>query len=85
MDWKEPTEEEKRAIHDPLDIPIIGVIKGLSCDDKKLIYDSISVKPEYREDYDLTQKPWISDFKKYWGKIIIKTRIQMAANLGLIF
>ena len=64
----DPTEEEKKAIHDPLDIPIIAVIKGLDCDDRKLIYDSIKIKDEYKDDFMKTQEPWISDFKKYWGE-----------------
>ncbi|VVB82797.1 Uncharacterised protein [uncultured archaeon] len=68
MDWQEPTEEEKRAIRDSRDIPIIAVIKGLSCEDRKLIYDSIAVKSEYETDFMKTQEPWIEDFKTYWGE-----------------
>ncbi|MEK6827158.1 MAG: hypothetical protein AABX99_01590 [Nanoarchaeota archaeon] len=68
MDWQDPTEEERKAIHDPSDIPIICVIKGLSCEYRKLIYDSIRVKSEYEKDFEETQLPWISDFKEYWGE-----------------
>ena len=64
----EPTEQEKKAVRDPLDIPIIAVIKGLSCDDRKLIYDSIRVKEDYKDDFMSLQKPWISDFKEYWSE-----------------
>jgi len=68
MDWKEPTEEEKRAIRDSRDIPIIAVIKGLTPEDRKLIYDSIRIKSEYEKDFEKTQEPWIEDFKTYWGE-----------------
>ena len=68
MDWNNPTEAEKKAIRDLRDIPIIAVIKGLSCEDRKLIYDSIKVKDEYRDDFMKSQEPWISDFKEYWGQ-----------------
>jgi hypothetical protein len=40
----------------------------LSPEDRKLIYNSISVKEEYRKEYDNRQLPWISDFKGYWAK-----------------
>jgi len=66
MDWMEPTEQEKKAVRDPLDIPIIAVIKGLGCEDRKLIYDSIRVKEDYQADFMETQGFWISDFKEYW-------------------
>jgi hypothetical protein len=68
MDWCEPTEEEKKAIHNALDLPIIAIIKGLSCEDRKSIYDSLAVKSEYMDDFMKNQEPWISDFKKYWGE-----------------
>jgi len=68
MEWAEPTEQEKRAIHNPLDIPIIAVIKGVNPEDRKLIYDSIDLKEEFREHYKELQLPWVSDFKGYWAK-----------------
>lgn len=67
-EWAEPTAEEKKAIRNPLDIPIIAVIKGVSPEDRKLIYDSIDVKDEFRGHYKELQLPWVSDFKGYWAK-----------------
>ena len=66
MDWKDLNDEEKKAIRDSRDVPIIAVIKGLACEDRKLIYDSIKIKSEYEPDYNESQRPWISDFKGYW-------------------
>jgi hypothetical protein len=66
MDWKEPTEDEIRAAHDSSDLPIIAIIKGLSSEDRKLIYNSLSVKEDHKEDFMKTQEPWIRDFKHYW-------------------
>ena len=66
MDWTTPTPEEIRAIHDPSDLQIIAIIKGLSPADRKLIYDSLRVKEEHRPDFDKSQEPWIRDFKHYW-------------------
>ena len=68
MDLIEPTEEEKKAIHDLHDLPIIAIIKGLSSEDRKLIYDSIAVKQDYKKDFGNIQLPWISDFKHYWAQ-----------------
>jgi len=67
MDWCEPTEDEKKALRNKEDLPIIGVIKGLNSEDLQLIYESLAVKDEYRKDYMETQTTWISDFKGYWG------------------
>jgi hypothetical protein len=67
MDWCELTEEEKKALKNKEDLPIIGVIKGLNSEDLQSIYESLAVKEEYREDFMKTQITWISDFKGYWG------------------
>jgi hypothetical protein len=67
-DWHSPTPQEIKAIHDPYDIPIISVIDGLPCKDRKLIYDSIEVKDEHKEEYNHRQLSWISDFKEYWSE-----------------
>jgi hypothetical protein len=66
MKYEVPTEEEKRAIHDPSDLPIIALIKGLSEEERKLIYNSIKIKFCYQSDFEERQMPWIGDFKHYW-------------------
>jgi hypothetical protein len=65
-DWHDPTPQEIKAIHNISDVPIIAVIDGLSCEDRKLIYDSIVVKEEYKEDFKNIQIPWMGEFKGYW-------------------
>jgi hypothetical protein len=68
MDWKDPTEQEVKNLHDKLDFPIIGIIKALSPEDRKLISDSLLYKPEFKEEYLKEQKGWIEEFKWFWGK-----------------
>jgi hypothetical protein len=68
MDWHNPTIEEIKAIHNPADIPVISVVDGLTNEDRKLIYDSLEIKPEYKSDFTNVQTLWLSDFKNYWGK-----------------
>lgn len=68
MDWHDPTEQEKKAIHNVLDCPIVAIIDGLTPGDRKKIYDSIWIKDEHKVEYNHLQIPWISDFKEYWGE-----------------
>lgn len=68
MDWHTPTAEEIKAIRDPADIPIISVVDGINDQDRKLIYDSLEIKEEYKSDFMKVQTLWLSDFKNYWGK-----------------
>lgn len=61
--WHSLTPDEKNAIRDPNDYPILSVIGGLSPDERKKIYRLIRF-PNI-EHYNQMQKPWISDFILY--------------------
>lgn len=67
MDWQDPTIQEVKTLHDKSDFAIIGVIKAISPEDRKLIYNSLIFKSEFREVYLKEQEPWIKDFNWLWG------------------
>ncbi len=66
MDWVEPTLEEANTIDDETDFPIVGIIKALSCEERKLISDSLLFKKEFFRDYLGRQEKWINDFEWFW-------------------
>jgi|WetSurMetagenome_2_1015567.scaffolds.fasta_scaffold682329_1 hypothetical protein len=68
MDWVDPTLEEVKAIDEEFDFPIVGIIKALSSEERKLISDSLLFKPDFRGDYLKRQEKWINDFKWFWSK-----------------
>jgi hypothetical protein len=68
--WHELTEEEKKAIHNPKDYPVISVIKAIPQDilnklDKTLFYLSESKNYKLFMDEEL---PWLEDFLWYKGE-----------------
>jgi hypothetical protein len=65
--WNNLSEEEKRAIHDPRDYPIISVIKKLSHEQVRDIAKSVRVKDDFLTHYLKEQKLWIRDAKWYMG------------------
>lgn len=59
------TKEEKLAIHDPRDYPIISLIKEMSPEELKEVYNSIKFKEEFRRHYVEEEKLWIRDAAHY--------------------
>jgi len=70
--WHELSEEERKAVRNPTDCPIISVIDGLSPEDRGQIYNSIKVKPNYYIDFAKTQKAWMEDLCWYMGQKLKK-------------
>lgn len=67
LHWHELTDEERKAIHDTKDYPIISVIDGLPVDVLKEIYFSLGfVKSEFETDYKKEEINWIRDNEYYW-------------------
>ncbi len=62
----ELSEEEKRAIHDPRDYPVISLIDGLSPSDMDEIYKAIRIKQEFQSGYIILEKSWIRDSLYFW-------------------
>ncbi len=63
--WHTLSEEEKNAIRDKRDYPILCVIDGLSPDERKRIYDTIQIHPTSLPSFMVKQKEWLSDFVYY--------------------
>lgn len=70
--WHELSEDERKAIRNPTDCPIISVIDGLSSEDRKQIYNSIKIKSDYYPDFAETQKQWVEDLCWYMGQKLQK-------------
>ncbi|MFZ1970613.1 MAG: hypothetical protein WAU65_00310 [Candidatus Nanoarchaeia archaeon] len=66
--WRDLTDEEVNAIHNPRDIPIISIIGGLSHDERKVIYDQIKIRRKYFKDFMDRQGVWLDDHKWYIGE-----------------
>jgi len=61
--WHNLTEEEKGAIRDPRDYPLLSVIDGLSSQERRSIYRAIRFKDI--GDYKREELPWLRDFIHY--------------------
>lgn len=66
--WRDLKPDELKAIHNREDYPIIAVVDGLSEDERKEIYSSIKVKPDYCNDFAQQQTTWINDLCYYLGQ-----------------
>jgi len=66
--WEELTEEEKKAIHNQEDIPIISIIKGIPAEEKKEIYNHINHKDASFHHYMQEQTEWVKDLIFYMNQ-----------------
>lgn len=61
--WHNLTDEEKRAIRDPNDYPILSIVDGFSPEERRRIYGSIKFKDLAH--YKAEEIPWLRDFIHY--------------------
>jgi hypothetical protein len=89
--WHDLTEDEKRAIHNPEDYPIISVIKAIPQDILKKL-DKLLIPLSSDKSFFIEETPWLRDFFWYknegkacddsssWDRMCIEYRLYFAAE-----
>ena len=89
--WHDLTDEEKNAIHNPGDYPIISVIKGIPQGVLNKL-DALLVSLSSDKSFFNEELPWVRDFLWYknekkacgdnssWGRMCIEYRLYFAAK-----
>jgi len=63
--WANLSEDERNAIKDKNDYPLIAVIDGLPLSERKQIYETLLPRSEYLGHYARKEKEWMLDFVHY--------------------
>jgi hypothetical protein len=83
--WHELTEEEKKAIHNPDNYPIISIIKGIPRETKEKIYHELCDVPSLvKKKYEHEQIKWLNDAGQYlWENEFHKDKTIDVQKTGL--
>ncbi len=88
--WHDLTEEEKRAIHNPQDYPVISVVKAIPQDISSKL-DKLLAALSNDKSFNYEELPWVKDFLWYkgekgreegvsWNRMCIEYRLYYAAK-----